>query len=630
VPNLNWAAGSARPRYFQLRGIGELEQYQGAPNPSVGFLIDGIDYSGVGMPATTFDVEQVEVLRGPQGTAYGANALAGLISVRTRDATPTSELAGEATTGDTGTLAGGLVLGGALDAAGSAAYRLVAHHYESDGSRTNAFLDRDDTNGYDESTLRGRLKFTGEAVEIGVTAMYVDIDDGYDAFSIDNSRTTLSDDPGEDTQRSAAAAIDFAWRAAQAFDLRSLTTYGESRIGYGFDGDWGNDADWGIHAPYEYASQYERTRRALSQDLRLVSTRGGTGEAGVGWVAGAYLLDTHEDGTQVDTASDVAYRDLDSDFAATNFAMYGEVDAAMTARMSLSAGLRVERRDAEYRDVEAVSGSTSDFAPTDTMWGGHLSATYAETERRSWYATLSRGYKAGGFNIGSVVPEARREYAPETLWNLEAGVAWEAPDGRWSLRSAVFYMRREDQQVATSLQLDPGDPLSYVFLTDNAARGENYGLEGSFSWLATDRLEIATTFGLLETQFIDYATGDALRDTALNGRGQAHAPNYQYSVSAEYRDPRGLIARADVQGVDAFYFDTSHEQRSQPYTLVNLRVGYEAKRWAAYLWGRNLFDETYAMRGFYFGNEPPDFPDTLYVQLADGRRVGVTLTFTFD
>lgn len=63
VPNLNWAAGTARPRYLQLRGIGELEQYQGAPNPSVGFLIDDIDFSGIGMPATSFDVEQIEVLR---------------------------------------------------------------------------------------------------------------------------------------------------------------------------------------------------------------------------------------------------------------------------------------------------------------------------------------------------------------------------------------------------------------------------------------------------------------------------------------------------------------------------------------------------------------------------------------
>src|SRR5271167_3312380 len=95
IPDLNWAAGTSRPRFFQLRGIGEVEQYQGAPNPSVGFLIDDIDFSGVGMPATLFDTQQIEVLRGPQGTTYGANALAGLISVRSEEPGTEFELSSE-------------------------------------------------------------------------------------------------------------------------------------------------------------------------------------------------------------------------------------------------------------------------------------------------------------------------------------------------------------------------------------------------------------------------------------------------------------------------------------------------------------------------------------------------------
>ena len=82
VPNLNWSGDGHRARYFQIRGVGELEQYQGAPNPSVGFLVDDIDFSGIGTIATLFDIEQVEVLRGPQGSRYGANALAGLIYLR--------------------------------------------------------------------------------------------------------------------------------------------------------------------------------------------------------------------------------------------------------------------------------------------------------------------------------------------------------------------------------------------------------------------------------------------------------------------------------------------------------------------------------------------------------------------
>ena len=97
VPNLNWAGGTSRPRYFQIRGIGEREQYEGAPNPSVGFLVDDVDFSGIGMVATLFDVSQVEVLRGPQGTRLGANALAGLISIRSAEPSTTPALSMEAT-----------------------------------------------------------------------------------------------------------------------------------------------------------------------------------------------------------------------------------------------------------------------------------------------------------------------------------------------------------------------------------------------------------------------------------------------------------------------------------------------------------------------------------------------------
>src|SRR6204780_2861397 len=119
IPNLSWASGSSRPRFFLMRGIGEVEQYQGAPNPSVGFLIDDIDFSGVGRPATLFDVQQIQVLRGPQGTTYGANALAGLISVRTADPSTDFELHGEATGGTYDTRSAGIAIGDGMAGAGA-------------------------------------------------------------------------------------------------------------------------------------------------------------------------------------------------------------------------------------------------------------------------------------------------------------------------------------------------------------------------------------------------------------------------------------------------------------------------------------------------------------------------------
>src|SRR3954471_1901739 len=223
VPNLNWAAGTSRPRYFQLRGIGELEQWQGAPNPSVGFLIDGIDFSGVGMPASLADVERIEVLRGPQGTAYGANALGGIIAINTRAPSREADARADVIFGDYGTWGANAAFGGPVGE-GETAWRIAAGKYRSDGYRHDSYLGRDDTNGYDESNAR--LRVAGQpfaSLHADFTWMWADLDNGYDAFSVDNSRTTLSDKPGQDTQRVNAAALRLDYTGADRFDVISRT-----------------------------------------------------------------------------------------------------------------------------------------------------------------------------------------------------------------------------------------------------------------------------------------------------------------------------------------------------------------------------------------------------------------------
>src|SRR5690242_11711696 len=137
IPNLNLSGEGSRARYFQLRGVGELEQYDGAPNPSIGFIVDDIDFSGLGSIGTLFDIDRVEVLRGPQGTRYGANALGGLIYMRS--APPPSALSADfaATTGSEGTRALGAAVGGPLgDKLG---FRASVQTYDNDGFRDNVF-----------------------------------------------------------------------------------------------------------------------------------------------------------------------------------------------------------------------------------------------------------------------------------------------------------------------------------------------------------------------------------------------------------------------------------------------------------------------------------------------------------
>jgi iron complex outermembrane receptor protein len=625
VPNLNWSAGTSRPRFFQLRGIGELEQWQGAPNPSVGFLIDGVDFSGVGMPATLADVERIEVLRGPQGTIYGANALAGLIAINTRKPSRDPEFNASATFGDHGTVGANAVLGGPLGA-GETAWRVVAGKYRSDGFRRDAYLGRDDTNGHDESSARFRLSArpTGN-LRVDLSALWVDLDNGYDAFAVDNSRTTLSDRPGQDAQISRALALRLDYDGAAGFQLVSRTSAGSSRSVYSFDGDWGNPGYWQQFTPdpYEYFQRFDRERRTLSQDLRLVSSADVDGGADFAWLAGLYALRTDEEVGEHNVWNDSFGPGEDffsSDYRSTNLAGYGELEWRLGSATVLAAGARVEHRQADYEDVVGF-----EFAPDETMFGGSLTLRHALDAGGNLYARLARGYKAGGFNIGSNLPPGATTFDTETLHNLELGWRHEEADGRWSADLALFFMRREDQQVPITEQLNPNDPLSFVLYTANAARGENHGLEGSLRWRARESLLVDLRAALLETRYIGYRLGE--RD--LDGREQAHAPQYQFDLGFEYRKPAGFFARVDFAGLDDFYFDASHDERAPARVLTHLKTGFSGKHWRAEIWVRNLFDRYYAQRGFRFGLVPPDYAPTRYVQAGDPRHLGVTVAYTF-
>jgi outer membrane receptor protein involved in Fe transport len=223
------------------------------------------------------------------------------------------------------------------------------------------------------------------------------------------------------------------------------------------------------------------------------------------------------------------------------------------------------------------------------------------------------------------VPPAKRSFEAETLHNFELGLRAANTDRSLSGDVALFYMRRNDQQVPTGEQLEEGNPLSFVLYTDNAARGENYGLEGTLRWQPIPELLLDGRAAILETRYIDYTFGD--RD--LDGREQAHAPQYQFDLGVEYRHARGAYARIDFAGLDDFYFDASHDQRAPARVLTHLKAGYAGENWRAEVWVRNLFDRYYSQRGFEFGLEPPEYPATRYVQAGDPRHAGLAVSYTF-
>lgn len=619
VPNINWSSASNRPRYFQIRGIGERSQYEGAPNPSVGFVVDDIDFSALGGVATLFDVEQIEVLRGPQGTRYGANGLAGLIYVKTKSPEFENAYKIQSLIGNDGDKAFGFSATGGLS--DKTAYRFSVHQYNADGFRHNDFFDVNDTNQRDEFVARGKIFWqANENLDLNFTFLKADIDNGFDSFAPENTLTTHTDKPGKDAQDSTGFAIKTNWQGDN-FDILSISSYMNADIDYSFDGDWGNPDFWGEFAPNDFTSANIRERTHISQELRWLSNENSKiFNQSTQWLAGIYLLDMREDNQITEQYNGSITRELESDFDSTSIALFAQLDTQLSEKNTLSTGLRFERRNANYKDSNDI-----DTSPTDNMWGGQISLNHQILDSLNSYITLARGYKAGGFNLSTSVPEDLRQYDPEFLWNLESGLKGYFLDYQLQWNISAFYSKRQDMQISTSRQSDPNDPLTFVSFTGNAATGKNYGIETDFNYQASTSIDIFGSLGLLKAEFDDFITTEG----NFNGRDQAHAPQYTFSLGAEYHNLKGFFARLDITGKDSFFFSDSHDQQSKSYQLYNLRVGYEKDNWAVTLWGNNIFNKKYATRGFFFGLEPPNFEDTLYLQLGNPRHLGISLEYTF-
>ncbi|MDZ7669748.1 MAG: TonB-dependent receptor [Gammaproteobacteria bacterium] len=622
VPNVNFASGGGRARFVQMRGIGERGQFEEPLNPSVGLVLDGVDLSGIGVTATLFDVDQVEVLRGPQGTLYGANALAGLINVRSNDPTAEFESRLRLEAGDYGARGVGGVVSGPLSE--TLGYRIAAQRYQDDGFMKNRFLGRDDVADHDELTIRGKLLWTPQPEQTWTFAAgYVDADNGYDAFSLDNDRTTLSDEPGQDQQQTGYGSVHVTWALNDAVDF--VGTFGGSRS----DSDYGYDEDWsfeGFHPDgYSSTDRYLRERDSVSLDLRLLSGPDGRlwGDS-TDWLVGLYALDQTSD---LERQYTFLAEDFTSRFETRRLAAYGELEHAFTKRTRLIFGLRAERHSADYGNSDAVR-----FSPTDHMLGGRLVLEHDATDSVMGYLSATRGYKVGGFNVSGTLDPALREYDPETVWNYEAGLKGTWLDGRLSARGSAFYMQRDDVQVATSITIERDDgSVEFIDLVSNAAEGRNRGLELEVDYRPLAALSLFASLGILDTRFDDFVNNNG---EDLGGEAQAHAPDYQFFAGAEYRFAPGWYLRVEAEGKDRFYFSNSNrfvpdpdDVRSDAYELWNASVGYEAAHWKLKLWGRNLTDEAYAVRGFYFGNDPrTGYEPNGWFQFGEPRRYGVTVT----
>ena len=176
---------------FQIRGIGEQSGYEGTPNSSVGLMIDDIDFSGQGGISSSFDMEQVEVHRGPQGSRMGANALAGMIYMRSKEPTEIFSGLSEVTLGSDGVRSIGLAFGGPFQENPDTKYRFSIRQDQNDGFEKISYLNRDDTTGQDEMTARLKLNHQlNENTDINLLIQKSDFEAMSDSWTTDGSLNT--------------------------------------------------------------------------------------------------------------------------------------------------------------------------------------------------------------------------------------------------------------------------------------------------------------------------------------------------------------------------------------------------------------------------------------------------------
>jgi iron complex outermembrane receptor protein len=617
APNVNLASGASRARFYQIRGIGERGQFAEPLNASVGVLIDGVDYSGIGSAALLYDVEQVEVLMGPQGTRYGSNALAGLINLQGNS--PTTEFTSGlqvqaenyAGTGLAGYLSG--PLGETLTA------RVSAQRLDSDGYNTNQYLHRP-TNTRDEQALRGKLHWqAADTLSVDLTIADFQLDNGYDVFSLDNVRDTLADEPGADRQDSTLVSLRARGEDLGGVTVEAMLTGATSDTAYGYDEDW---VHTGFH-PWEYSSTdwYFRDTHTNSAELRLLSTPqtallGGRTD----WVTGLYVLER-------DVALSRVYTYLPGPFTSAydtrRTAWYIDTNTEIGAQWTLDLGLRAEQFDAGYRDNEGVA-----FAPDDTLYGGKVALNYHTPGGALLYTALSRGYKTGGFNTDGTLDADLREFGEEVLWNLETGYKGSLLEGKLDLQATLFWMERQDVQISSStIRARDDGSVEFIDYVGNAAGGFNRGLELSARYAFNSRVQFHGNLGLLDSEYDNFinSSGDN-----LDGRQQAHAPDYQFTAGVAWQVTPNLALDLNLQGRDAFYFSDSHNTRSKAYALLNASAQYQWRNIRLTAWGRNLGDEDYRVRGYYFGNDPRiEYAARSYTQLGEPARYGLTLNLDF-
>ncbi|MEE4210408.1 MAG: TonB-dependent receptor [Parvularcula sp.] len=669
APGVNFNAGiNARQSATTIRGIG-TSLFNIGIEASTAIVIDGVVMGREGAGIFDFaDVERVEILRGPQGTLFGKNASAGVISVITKGPTDTFKAEANVAYGSFDELNLFAAVSGPI--AGPVTARLSGYRNTRDGyvRNVNPSAPQDLLNNRDEFGFRGKLNFAiAPGTDLLLSGDYVERDQASGAstlrsfsrggpgtgllgFGVPVTRpasTALGIVPGPQNLEIGSEVAYFsemdAWSASAQFttglgdyELISLTSYRE------WNSVDNNDADL-IPLPLLAVNTGDLAQTQFSQEVRLVSPRDRAFTFTIGafyfeqdieqtniqgGTAGLNLLGALPPGVQLGTF-------LDSDFSEKNYAIFGQGEYEVSDALTLIAGFRVLRSEvfgSQFKSTapgfagpfagQVASTALESAEDEDTALVWRIGAQYFVDDNTNLFATVTRGYKAAGVVTGLTIRPVQGQtlptVRPEVPTQYELGIRHQSDDGRVTTNLTGFYTQVDDFQAQT---LIPNPNGTAIFLVSNAGEVETYGFEAELTVIPVDGLTLSGALAYTNATFAEFPNAPcyALQTAAqgcnvisgqrvqdLQGASLANAPKLVANGLARYDFDIGDSSGGFAQVGVQFRDDAQSSALNDPNTIIDAYTLVDAQI------GFDVLDDRVSVVGFVRNLFDKDFVEAIF------------------
>lgn len=638
--------------FISIRGVSQINN---ADSP-VAIVVDGVPQNNQKQfKMQLFDIERIEVLKGPQGSLYGRNAIGGAISIVSKQ--PSEELEGfmnfsvgngdmrDITAGISDTVVQGL------------SYRLAGSYLEKDGLINNSFLGTKADFVDKDYSIRGTVLYEPNdnvKADLRLSTAEFDAGSSYDVVTnsllnpgyrsgtandvFDPDENFLGVTRGETDEVTLKLDLDLGFAT-----LTSITGYTDLTEDYQADLDFSNPMGLGgfLGILGEIRQAQNLDVEMMSQELRLVSPA----DERLRWIAGVFYIETDRQletlascdddpacaaglelvfGLPFTPPDDFTFINRNEDNDNTAWSVFGQLEYDLSDRMTAQLGLRYDRDEREQRDVNNNIELSKDF----DAWQPKLTLNYRFYEDIMGYATYSTGFRSGGFNApGLGLPQFEDEF----LQNFELGLKSELLDGRLLLNSAVFYSKSDDYQF---FFVDATTAAQFIANLDEV---DILGFDADFRFLASESFEIFGGIGLTDTEIkkISGPTAAALAASGVDiGLVEgSHAPKntpFTLNLGAQFTtavtETIDFRLRLDYEHRGKKYWQVDNQDVQDELDLLGARIAFETESWQLTLWGDNLTDEEY-----YTDYNPAEFTGSLtdIGFPAQPRTYGLDVSFHF-